>query len=208
MSAYTGTNDRVNGGALAGQHLVGSLDFYQVATIVPVGQTNVDTPVSLLYTQQGYSTWQTVTVVDGAGVAQTYSTQTSYQDAFNKQANLNLLVQLFATRANPVAMYLDAATISNPSITTAYPSFLNTATFGSAYTSSVTVTTVKFITERSNLWLVSNPAVDTNTDGYEFLDFIQGITVVDLATPVLQTSVFETQSATNTNTIAYRNSTL
>lgn len=208
MSAYTGTNNKVNGGALAGEHLTGNIDYFTVATLVPMDQTNVDTPVAYLYTQQGYSTWQSVTVVDGYGVSQTYATQAAYQDAYNKQANLNLLMQIFATRANPVVMSCSTQTVSNPSTTTLFAGFSNDTVFGSAYSSSATVTSVKLMTEKTLLWLVSEPEVDNNTDGYELLGALQGITVLDLATPVLQTSVFETDSSTNRNTIAYRSNTL
>ena len=209
MSAYTGTNNRVNGGALAGEHLTGNIDYFTVVTIVPMDQTNVDTPVSYLYTQQGYSTWQSVSVIDGYGVSQTYATQAAYQDAYNKQANLNLLMQLFATRANPVVVSVSTATVDNPRTSTLWAGFSNDTVLGTAYTSSSTITTVKFMTEKTLLWLVSEPEVDNNTDGYELLGALQGITVLDLATPVLSgTAAFETDSSTYMNTIALRSNTL
>ena len=37
--------DKVNGGVYAGEFLTGNMDFFSFATLVPVGQTNVDTPV-------------------------------------------------------------------------------------------------------------------------------------------------------------------
>jgi len=208
MAAYTGTNNRVNGAALAGEHLTGNIDYFTIATLVPMAQTNVVTPVTYLYTQQGYSTWQSVSVIDGTGTSITYTTQTTYQNAYNKQSNLNLLLQLFATRANPVVVNYSSQTVVDPSATTLFADFLNAVDFGSAYSASATVSTIKIMTEKTLLWLVSSPEVDNNTDGYEFLNFIQGITVLDLATPVLQTAVFETDSSVNMNTIAYRSNSL
>jgi len=205
MAYNSGTNNRVNGGALGGNFLTGSMDFFTVATLVPVFQTNVDTPINLLYTQQGYSTWQTVTVVDGTGTAQTYSTASAYQDAYTKQYNLNLLQQLFAQNVNPVAISVNYATSSNPSAINLTATQLNSVTnysysndFGSDYDGSMTVYYVKFITERTQYWYVNgstlnSPNWDTNSTGYQFLDALNnattaGVTVLDLQSPVLNGS--------------------
>ena len=206
MTYNVGTNDQVNGNSRAGEFLTGNMDFFTVDTLVPMAQTNVTTPVALLYTQQGYSTWQAVTVIDGAGTSQTYSTQDDYQDAYNKQANLDLLVRLFAQRANPVAISVNAATDGNPSTTT-YTGFAASTHFGSNYSSSMTVTTVKFATEKTSLWLATaaTDSATPNTDGYQLLAALNGITVADLATPVLAGgAVFNTTSSTYRNTLAVR----
>jgi hypothetical protein len=192
---------------MAGEFLTGNMDFFTIQTLVPMAQTNVDTPVAELYTQQGYSTWQDVVVVDGSGTAITYSTQTSYQDAFNKQNNFNVLLQIFALRANPVIVGISAQTVANPSITTLFPNYFNAVDFGSSYTSSSTVTTVKLATEKTGLWNVSAVA-DSNATGYQFLTALDAIPVMDLATPVLNTPVFDTTNATYMNTIAIRTSQL
>ena len=202
--------DKVNGGVGAGEFLTGNMDFFTIATLVPMAQTNVETPVSDLYVQQGYTTWQPVTVVNGAGTAVTYSTQASYQDAFNQQANLDLLLQLFAINVNPVAISISSQTVANPSITTLFTGYLNGTVFGTDYTSSATVTTVKIATEKTGYWNVST-AAQSNETGYQLLTTLQGIPVVDLATPVLSgTAEFNTNAngtGTGTakrNTIAVR----
>lgn len=201
--------DKVNGGVGAGEFLTGNMDFFAIATLVPMAQTNVETPVADLYTQQGYTTWQNVTVVNGAGVAITYTSQTDYQDAFNKQANLNMLLQIFALNVNPVAISISSQTVANPSTTTAFAGYLNGTTFGDDYTTSMTVTTVKVATEKTGYWNVSTEP-ESNTLGYQLLTALNDVPVADLATPVLSAAVFNTQAdgtGTGTderNTIAVR----
>lgn len=202
MSYNTGTNDKVNGGVQAGEFLTGNMDFFSIATLVPMAQTNVTTPVDLLYTQQGYMTWQDVTVVNGAGSPITYTSQADYEDALKKQANLNLLLQIFAQRVNPVAISITSATVSDPSAAT-YAGYENSTAFGSAYSSPATVTTVKLATEKTGQWNVSG-AAESNTDGYQLLAALQGIAVQDVAANVLTTDVFETDNSTNLNTIAVK----
>jgi hypothetical protein len=195
--------DKVNGGVQAGEFLTGNMDFFAIATLVPMAQTNVTTPVADLYTQQGYTTWQNVTVVNGAGTPVTYSTQASYEDALAKQANLNLLLQVFAQRVNPVAISVSAATVADPSAAN-YAGYLNGTAFGSSYGSSATVTTVKIATEKTGYWNVST-AAESNELGYQLLTALNGVAVQDLATPVLATTEFDTGSASNDrNTIAIR----
>jgi hypothetical protein len=208
MSAFTGGFDKVNGASLAGEFLTGTMNYYTVASLVPMAQTNVTTPVAYLYTQQGYSVWQPVTVYDGNNVAQTYNTQSAYQDAYNQQANLDYLVKAFATRANPVALSVTTVVNANPS-TIGLTGYSYSTNFGSGYSSSTNVTSVKFATERGSLWLVSGTTtgLDDNVDGYQLLDTLQAIpqgVVQDLSTPVLNTSYvnFETLNTTYRNTIA------
>ena len=219
MAYNSGSYNRVNGGVLGGNFLTGSMDFFTIATVVPCFQTNVDTPINLLYTQQGYSTWQPVTVVDGTGTAQTYNTAALYQDAYTKQVNLNLLQQLFSQNINPIAISVNYATSSNPSAIALTATQLNAATnysyssnFGSDYGSSQTVYYVKFITEKTGYWYVSGSTVnsaswDSNSTGYQFLDALNdattaGVTVYDLQTPVLSgTTTSGTISSLSSQTV-------
>jgi hypothetical protein len=202
--------DKVNGGVQAGEFLTGNMDFFSIATLVPMAQTNVNTPVAdLSGIQNLYTTWQPVTVINGAGVSVTYSTEADYQDAFNKQANLNALLRAFALRVNPVAISVSATTVSNPYTTTAFSGYLNGSVFGSDYTSSSTVTIVKVATEKTGYWNVSNEA-ESNELGYQLLTAINGVPVDDLASPVLSAAEFNTDAngtGTGTaerNTIAIR----
>ncbi len=201
--------DKVNGGVQAGEFLTGNMDFFAIATLVPMAQTNVTTPVADLYTQQGYTTWQNVTVINGAGTAVTYTSEADYTDALAKQANLNLLLQVFAQRVNPVAISVTAQTVSNPSTTSAFAGYSNGVTFGDDYSSSMTVTVIKIATEKHGQWNVS-AAAESNENGYQLLDALNGLAVTDLDTPILSAAVFNTDAdATGTgtaerNTIAVR----
>ena len=69
--------DRVNGSTFAGEFLTGNMDFFTLLTIVPVGQTNVVTPVVDLPSYQTFAStgvWTTVTVTDSTGTATSYAT--------------------------------------------------------------------------------------------------------------------------------------
>lgn len=212
MAYNSGTYNRVNGGALGGNFLTGSMDFFTIATLVPCFQTNVDTPITLLYTQQGYSTWQPITVVDGTGTAQTYSTAGQYQDAYTKQTNLNILTHLFAQNVNPVAVSVNYATSSNPSAINLTATQLNASTnfsysnnFGAYYGSSQTVYYIKFITERTGYWYVSGSTVnsaswDSNTTGYQFLDALNSATAAGVPVYDLQSEVLDLSTTTSTLT--------
>ena len=182
--------DKVNGGVYAGEFLTGNMDFFSFATLVPVGQTNVDTPVEDLGTYQSYVTlgvWTPVTVTDAFGNANTYSTLNAYLDAFYQQVNLNNLITTFSSRANPVAVSVKTFPTSvngaavNPSTSVifsqmGYLNAANTAVFGSGYTTG-TVYIVNLATEKTLLWTAGNtngnvsgvPANNTNQNGYNIL---------------------------------------
>ena len=120
------------------------------------------------------------------------------------------MINTFGLRANPVAISVNTATVGNPHTSGLYTGYSYATVFGSAYTSSQTVYTVKMATERAAPWLVSGSGAgaDTNSVGYQLLDSLQGLAVVDMATPVLTTAVFETLDSTNTNTIAISSTSL
>lgn len=173
--------DKVNGAVRAGEFLTGNMDFFSFATIVPVGQTNVDTPVVDLPGYQTYVTlgvWSTVTVVDGTGVAQPYTSINDYLDAFYKQRNLDSLINAFGTRANPVAISVKTlpSSINGAAInahTSAYFADAGYSTlggahvFGSAYTTGKTIYIVNIASEKTLLWNAAGAG--TNDSGYSVL---------------------------------------
>jgi hypothetical protein len=184
--------DKVNGNYQAGSFLSGQPQWWAFATLVPVAQTNVDTPVVDLPGYQVYATlgtWTNVTVVNGAGTAITYSTLNSYLDAFYQQQNYNILTNNFAGRGNPVQVGISTLPASingadvNPHSSTyfAQAGYYNnitgavTSVFGSSYnaTQTYTVTIVTVSTEKNNIWEnygVNNygntTADNTNQNGY------------------------------------------
>lgn len=181
--------DKVNGAVRAGEFLTGNMDFFSFATMVPVAQTNVTTEVVDLpgyQTWQTLGTWTTVTVVDGTGVAQSYSSLNAYLDAYYAQLNLTNLISTFATRANPVAVSVKTfpATVNGGTInphTSAifadmgYQNASAAAVFGTSYNSTgLTVYVVNIATEKTLLWTANGnysgtAANNTNDNGYNIL---------------------------------------
>jgi hypothetical protein len=187
--------DRVNGSTFAGEFLTGNMDFFTLLTIVPVAQTNVDTPVVDLPSYQTYAStgvWTTVSVTDSTGVTTSYATLNAYLDAFYKQTNLDNLIRTFSVRANPVAISVNSITGNIPG--TATPINANTTTlwafyglynniatptqvFGSQYTTGKTFYSVHVATEKTLLWTAgtnsnfstSTAADNTNAQGYNIL---------------------------------------
>lgn len=186
--------DKVNGAVNAGEFLTGNMDFFTVVTVIPVGVTNVTTPVVDLPGYQTYvntGVWTTVNVIDGTGTSQAYATLNAYLDAFYKQLNLNNLIATFGGRANPVAVSVNSFSGNIPGTATAYSGqgtvwayynlYNNIATptqvFGSAYTTGKTFYTIHMATEKNLLWTAglnanfsSTVAADeTNANGYKLL---------------------------------------
>ncbi len=181
--------DRVNGSTFAGEFLTGNMDFFTLFTIVPVGQTNVVTPVVDLPSYQTYAStgvWTTVSVTDSSGTATSYATLNAYLDAFYKQLNLDNLIRTFAGRANPVAIsvntmggtagtsagYIPGTTTniiaSSTTLWAFYGLYNNIATptqvFGSAYGTGKTFYSVHVATEKTLLWTAgTNSNFSTST---------------------------------------------
>jgi hypothetical protein len=187
--------DKVNGAVNAGEFLTGNMDFFTVTTIVPLGVTNVTTPVVDLLGYQTYTNtgvWTTVNVIDGTGTSQSYATLNAYLDAFYKQLNLNNLLAAFGARANPVAVSVNTLSGNIPGTGTAinahtttlfayYNLYNNIATptqvFGNVYTTGATFYSAHLATEHTLSWaagLNANfsttvAADNTNLNGYELL---------------------------------------
>ena len=184
--------DQVNGNRKAGSFLSGQPQWFSFATIAPLAQTNVDTPVIDLPGYQTYATlgiWTNVTVTNGAGTAVTYSTLNTYLDAFYKQRNMDTLVNTFSGRGNPVQIGLkvlpssiNGATINaNTSVYFAQAGYYNnngtvSSVFGSAYTTGSVITIVNISTEKNNEWetygngnYAGTSYDNTNLNGYGIL---------------------------------------
>lgn len=187
--------DRVNGSTFAGEFLTGNMDFFTLLTIVPVGQTNVVTPVVDLPSYQTFAStgvWTTVTVTDSTGTATSYATLNAYLDAFYKQLNLDNLIRTFAGRANPVAISVNSLSGNIPG--TATPINANTSTlwayynlynniasptqvFGSDYTTGKTFYSIHVATEKTLFWTAgtnsnystTTASNNTNAEGYNLL---------------------------------------
>ena len=187
--------DNVNGNYRVGSFLSGQPQWWAFATYVPVYQTNVDTPVVDLPGYQVYATlgtWTNVTVTDVTGTPQTYTSLNQYLNAFYQQQNMNILINTFAGRGNPVQVgasvlpgTINGGTINGHTSTYfADAGYVNnnvpsTSVFGSngAYNATgKTITVVTISTEKNNEWEINgmnnygdNDPDNTNALGYNIL---------------------------------------
>lgn len=211
--------NRVNGGGFQGTFLDKTMEFYTIATIVPLFNTNVDELPQDLYLNTAVTgTWSNVTVVDGTGNAQVYTTQQAYMDAWVKQTNLNIFINAFAGRTNPVAISVSNVQITGTqtaSNTTVFGtsgvlfSFNNltvaTQNFGVSYNSigvagyPSQINILRFATEKASTWLVDTVTADSNANGFQLLGvngLANNVTVYDTSVNVLQNSTFVTTITT------------
>lgn len=140
----------VHGNVRPGVFLTGTFDFFTVVTQVAAYPTNVKAPLADVLTALNVTTLSStnkVTIVDGNSDSHDYTSDAAYTTALNKQTALDRLIQIFATRANPV--------------------MVSVATDGTDYT-------INLATERSPLWVVGE-ADPGNIKGYNFLDAIDGV---------------------------------
>lgn len=217
----------VHGDVKPGSFLTGAMNFFSIVTTVPCYPTNVKTPLSLVLASlnaTALSATKSVTVVDGNGASVTYITNATYTDALNKQANLDLLVKTFATRANPVMVSVNYAAIADGNGATVLANGINAVDFGSAYNGGVAGYYINLATEKSPAWLVSASPVAPNTNnttGYQLLDALQGLAVASTTATVpagpqdasvgaisVAGGLFEVSDNTNRNIIATVRSTL
>ena len=131
-------SNQVHGNVAPGVFLTGTFEFFAVTLSGGVVALPTNVKLPLAKAQQALnvttlSAGKSVTVVDGFGVSQTYTSDAAYTAALNKQANLDRLISVFATRANPV--------------------MISVATNGA---------TVNLATERSPLWFDGADNTNTN----------------------------------------------
>ena len=198
--AYGQTN--VNGGSRGGEFLTGNLNFFQLVTVIPCFPTNVTAPLAQALKARNWtslSASRTITIVDGNGASQTYTSDTAYNDAAAKQANLTKLLNTFATRANPVIVAVSTAAIADGAGATVLASGVNAVDFGSDYNGAQTGYYINLATERNPAWLLDTSTVESNTNGYQFLNAIDG--VVTTATSVIAATSFVVSGSDNARNI-------
>lgn len=198
---------QANGVVSGGEFLTGNLNFVTVYTMVPMGATGVRLPLATVKQILGIAafageTWNGVV----------YANDAAYTDALAKQANLDLLTAVFATRANPVVVSVSTASLADGDAASLHPGASYAETFGVSYNGAQTEYIVKFVTEKSPAWIVSGVATGTesNTVGYQLLGALEGLAVTDIAAGVIAgTNVFHTGAADNDrNTLAIISDTL
>jgi hypothetical protein len=206
---------QVNGTTRAGEFLTGSLDYFTLVTVVPCFPTQVKAPLSEVLAALNATALSATKSITVNSV--TYTTNATYTDALAKQSNLDTLINVFSTRANPVVVnaYVIAGVANVGAVT--FAGYSTATDLGSAYNSATRdLYTVKLAGERSGAWFVgsqgnfSTTADNTNQFGYQFLAALNGVAITDLDTPVVTGSdTFITSGdATNLNTLAVRDEDL
>ena len=180
--AYGQTN--VNEGARGGEFLTGNLNYFTVKTTVPAYPTNVKTPLAVALKARNWTSLaasRVITVVDGNGDAVTYDTDSEYTSAYNKQQNMNTLLAVFATRANPVVVNMSAEISADPSAANAAFASGGIADneFGATYNQANTaIYTINLVIEKGGSWLVTGTGAGTNEAGYQLLNVLDGVPVL------------------------------
>ena len=194
--AYGQTN--ANGGARGGEFLVGNLNFFNIVTVVPCYPTSVKTPLDTALKARNWTSLsgsRTITVVDGNGGSTTYSSNTTYTDAYNTQKNLDTLLSVFATRANPVVVSVSSAAIADGNGATVLASGVNAVDFGSTYNGAQTGYYINLVTERNPAWVVDSSTAESNVNGYQLLAALAGTPT--LATTAIAATMFVVGSGDN-----------
>jgi hypothetical protein len=175
----------VNSGARGGEFLTGNLNYFTIKTVVPAYPTNVKTPLAQALKARNWTSLaasRTIVVVDGNGATVTYDTDAEYTSAYNKQQNLNTVVAVFATRANPVVVNVSAALSADPSAANSAFASGGVADdeFGATYNSANTaIYTISMVIEKAGSWLVSGVGAGTNDAGYQLLNVLNGVPVLN-----------------------------
>ncbi len=200
--AYGQTN--VHGGSRGGEFLTGNLNFFQLVTVVPSYPTNVTTPLAQALKARNWTSLavtRTITIVDGNGASQTYNSDAGYEDAYNKQANLTQLLNVFATGANPVIVAVSTAAIADGSGATVLSGGVNAVDFGSTYNGAQDGYFINIATERNPAWLMDTSTVESNTNGYQLLNALNGVPVLDTAAVSVAGGTFVVGSGSNDRNI-------
>jgi hypothetical protein len=212
---------QVNGTVRAGEFITSNLDFFTIVTVVPCFPTRVKAPLSTVLAALNATALSATKSVTVNGV--TYSSNETYTDALAKQSNLDALLSVFSTRANPVIVNAYSQQGTNVG-TYEFVGFSDGTAFGADYDAADPVVyTVKLVSEKAGSWYVGAQgnynaadgvtaitANDTNLNGYQFLTALNGTPVTDLTAPVvLGSKVFRTDNTgEERNTIGVRDADL
>ena len=187
---------KINGFANIGEFLTGNIDFFTITTIVPCIATQVSMPLVELKKDLGILPADDISVAGGVTLfGTTYSNDAEYADAYAKQTNLNTIIKVVERRAQ--AIMLNAVyegTVGN--VSSNIPAGGHVADFGTSYSGlGGDLYTVKFATEHEGAWTETSLADD-----------LDGAAANDIDTPVItDPNVFDTDDATNLNTIILKN---
>ena len=181
---------KVNNYVDIGEFLTGNIDFFTITTLVPCDNTLVSKPLNELKKDLGLLNNEDISTKNGITIYDIfYQNDNEYTDAFNKQENLNNLIKLIETRAQPIMLNIVEENVLN--VDTKIPADSTRNSFGSNYSgSSGTVYMVKFATEHEDAWPTQEVIAEE----------LNNRTILDINANVIVNDRFNTNSDTLANT--------
>lgn len=181
-----------------GEFLTGNIDFFTITSIVPCDNTDVSIPLSRLKSDLriGSNNISTVGGFIVSGV--NYVDDTAYSFGFDKQNNLNSLLQVVSQKATPIM--INAVNLgSQIDVDDAIPTGSTNATFGSSYSGNAGIVySIKFATEHEDVWATQDIlAQDLNNTE-----------ILDSSNIITDPNIFDTSSNNLLNTVILKNNFL
>lgn len=164
---------QINGYAQTGEWVGPAYDFITIYTPIPMGQTGVVGTTSEYGIVGSLSSTNSITI-NGT----TYTSDSTFNIARSKQSNFDLIIRQLSQKAAPemVSLTVVAAAVLNGTYTGAS----RATTFG-ATTAALNIEsyTLRYAV-RAGYWTIAT-AVGTTSYNTNFLDFIEGLTILDSA---------------------------
>lgn len=181
-----------------GEFLTGNIDFFTITTIVPCSNTDVSMSLARLKSDLriGASDISTVGGFVVSGI--NYANDAAYSFGFDKQSNLNALLQVVSQKATPIM--INSVDLGNQTnVDDAIPAGSTNAVFGTSYSGSAGIVySIKFAVEHEDVWVIQD---DLSQD-------LNNTEVLDSSDIVTDPDQFDTSSLSLINTVILKNNFL
>ncbi len=181
-----------------GEFLTGNIDFFTITTIVPCDNTNVSMPLARLKSDLRIDPADISTVGGFVVFGVIYADDAAYSFGFDKQNNLNSLLQVVSQKATPIM--INSVDLGNQiDVDDAIPASSTNAAFGSSYSGNAGIVySIKFATEHEDVWVTQdNLSQDLNSTE-----------VLDSSDVVTDPNQFDTIGTVLRNTVVLKNNFL
>lgn len=182
----------------SGEFLTGNIDFFTITTIVPCDNTDVSMPLARLKSDLRIGAADISTVGGFVVSGINYANDAAYSFGFDKQSNLNSLLQVVSQKATPIM--INSVDLGNQiDVDDAIPAGSTNAAFGSSYSGSTGIVySIKFATEHEDVWVIQDDlSQDLNNTG-----------VLDSSNVVTDPNQFDTLGISLLNTVVLKNNFL
>lgn len=192
-----GMTTKVNGYATNGEFLTGNIDFFTIMTLVPCDNTLVTKPISVLKKELRILETEDISTVGGVTIfGVLYADDAEYNIAYDKQYNLNALVKLVETRAQPIMLNAqDLGFFAN--VSDSVTSLGGHAPdYGTTYSGQPgTVYSIKFAVEHESVWATQDILAEA----------LDGLIILDTSDVIVGTKQYDTSTASLLNTVILKN---